>query len=510
MRRTVTRSRPIPATLFLLLAALTTPRPAAAVDDEIHWTMTGPASVVVDWRGSSSTLRYGPTSAYGLTATAATPSPLPFSSAGPFREVHVGALVPGTTYHYSIGTGPDHTFHTLPAVTASYVMYAEGDVGDKTTYPQVGPVQTLVAGAAPSFVLVVGDLTYGNDNGQAVVDRHFNDVMPWSQDAAYMPIWGNHEWSKTTDDFRNYKGRFELPNPQTSPGAPSAGCCGEDWYWFDAGTTRFIAYPEPYSGAWADWRTKAAAIMDAAQANPALRFIVTFGHRPAYSSGFHSGDATLASYMDALGTAHSKYVLNINGHSHNYERSFPQHGVIHVTAGTGGSTLEESGSTTCMWSGGCPKPSWCAYRAFHHGALRLTITPTSIRGDAICGPSGTGSNANDITCTSGSVFDTFQIGTTLDAGPPVAVSGAPFVRAIYPNPAFTDFTVAYELGRTDPAMLEVLDAAGRVVMARDLDAGAPGSGQAVLRRTAAMTPGVYWLRLSQAGRSSASRVVFMR
>jgi len=26
------------------------------------------------------------------------------------------------------------------------------------------------------------------------VDRHFNDVMAWSQQAAYMPAWGNHEY----------------------------------------------------------------------------------------------------------------------------------------------------------------------------------------------------------------------------------------------------------------------------------------------------------------------------
>jgi hypothetical protein len=32
----------------------------------------------------------------------------------------------------------------------------------------------------------------------------------------------------------------------------------------------------------------------------------------------------------------------------------------------------------------------------------------------------------------------------------------------------------------------------------------------VLRRTGSMSPGVYWLRLSQSGRSSATRVVFMR
>jgi hypothetical protein len=106
------------------------------------------------------------------------------------------------------------------------------------------PTQQNIAADDPDFVLVTGDLTYGNDHGQDTVDQHFNDVMVWSETAAYMPIWGNHEWDPT-DDLRNYKGRFAIPNGRASVGAPSAGCCGEDWGWFDVGPVRFIAYPEP-------------------------------------------------------------------------------------------------------------------------------------------------------------------------------------------------------------------------------------------------------------------------
>ena len=72
--------------------------------------------------------------------------------------------------------------------------------------------------------------------------------MVWSRRAAYMPVWGNHEWDDAKgDDLRNYKGRFALPHAAASPGAPAAGCCGEDWYWFDHGAVRFIIYPEPYT-----------------------------------------------------------------------------------------------------------------------------------------------------------------------------------------------------------------------------------------------------------------------
>jgi len=504
-----------PAALLLALAVASVaapvrPRDAWSAADEIHWTLISPTAVTFDWRGPDATMRYGLTVLYGSTATAVTPSPLPFSSSGPFWEARLTGLLPNTVYHYSIAGGPDHTFHTTPTVPATFTVYVEGDVGDAASYSRVAPVQSLIAAGAPSFVLVVGDLTYGNANGQVHVDNHFNDVMVWSQDAAYMPGWGNHEWDEVTDDMRNYKGRFDFPNPQTSAGAPAAGCCGEDWYWFDYGQVRFIAFPEPFSGAWSDWTTKAGAVMDAAQANPAIRFIVTFGHQPAYSSGWHAGDATLAGYMNSLGASHNKYVLNLNGHSHNYERSYPQGGVIHVTAGIGGATLEEA-SGSCLYAGGCPAPSWCAYRAFHHGTLRLTFTPTSIHGDAVCGPAGdTGSNKNDISCVSGSLFDTFVIGT--DVGVPDSPTGVAqlALRRIVPNPTASGLQISYALGSSAPARLELLDVSGREILRRDLGSPGPGDHQVSLEPGTLPAPGQYWLRLSQGGRNVASKVTFVR
>lgn len=388
--------------------------------DGIHWTITGPTSVAFDWRGTESAIHYGTTTAHDQTVTASTPSPVPFSSTGPYWEASLSGLQPNTVYHYAIGSGPDHTFRTPPPRGSSgFIVASEGDVGDAIAYSRMPAVQSLIAAAIPAFVLMVGDLTYGNPNGQAVVDGHFNDVMVWSQDAAYMPVWGNHEWdTPAADDLRNYKGRFELPNPQTSPNAPLAGCCGEDWSWFDYGNVRFIAYPEPYASAtWADWYPRAGVLMDEAQADPAIRFIVTFGHRPAYSSGSHAGETLLMGYLDALGDSHSKYVLNVNGHSHNYERSHPQHGVVHLTVGTGGS-LAQSG--TCLWLT-CTQPAWSAFRAMRLGPVVLTFTDTAIEGQFLCGPVGNGTN--DVDCTYGSVVDYFAIGAPanraplVDAGP---------------------------------------------------------------------------------------------
>jgi hypothetical protein len=363
---------------------------------EVHYTFTGPRSVAFDWVGGGNTIRYGRSRAYGARARAHAPRPLPFSSHGPFREARLGKLRPATTYHYSIAGGRDHTFTTAPA--APFRFDAEADVGDSGSFDGVLPTQRQIAADHPAFVLVVGDLTYANDDGQSAADRHFNDVMVWSQTAAYMPAWGNHEWDESSDDLRNYKGRFAIPHPHGSPGAPGKNCCGEDWGWFDAGGVRFISYPEPYSDrTWQDWRTKAAPIMAAAQADPRINFIVTFGHRPAYSTGYHPGDSSLAAILNSLGDRYSKYVLNVNGHSHDYERFQPIHHVVHVTVGGGGAELEP-------WSSG-PDPR-TVFRAMHLEHLRVTVTASQLQVQDVCGPS---SSQDKLKCTPGQVIDSFTI-----------------------------------------------------------------------------------------------------
>src|SRR6266498_3510279 len=83
-RRRLVR-RVICLTIFLCVLALPTAgHSASGTADEVHYTFTGPTSVAFDWRGSATDIRYGTTTSYGSTATSHTPSPLPFSSGGPF------------------------------------------------------------------------------------------------------------------------------------------------------------------------------------------------------------------------------------------------------------------------------------------------------------------------------------------------------------------------------------------------------------------------------------------
>ena len=406
--------------------------------DNIHWTVTGPNSVTVDWRGTDTAIFYGLTVAYGQSVTAVSqtgllcdPQAAPDNAGtGPYMEARITGLSVDTVYHYKVGTGgADHTFHTPPPIgSADFTAVAVGDIGDAAYYHEnVTAIQNMIAADLPDLTFALGDLTYKDAHGALHDINHFNDVMVWSQDSPYMPIWGNHEWQEPTfDDLRNYKGRFDLPNPQRSTPTPIVSDCGEDWYWFDYGNTRFIAYPEPAgltgststSAAWNEWygiMSAPGSPMATAQADANIRFIVTFGHRPGYSSGHNAGQNPLKGHLDNLACQYGKYVLNLAAHSHNYERSFPQKaaacsnptapGVIHTVSGTGGASLEQDGA--CLWLT-CTQPSWSAARFMRQGLLKLTFQAAGIGGKFLCGPAGAGTN--DITCNLGDVIDTFTIG----------------------------------------------------------------------------------------------------
>ncbi len=387
------------------------PTQVAEESHEVHFTYTAPDAVTFDWRGSGSTLRYWAKDLPPRTVTAHPPHPMPTSAPGPWQEAIADQLVPGLEYLYEVG----HPVRPVPRTfraplepgASDFVFAAVGDMGDDAGQPAAAGVHRDIRLADPSFVLALGDLSYADLKTQAAVDRHFEDVMIWSQRAAYMPVWGNHEWENPQrDDLRNYKGRFALPHAAASPGAPTAGCCGEDWYWFDFGCVRFIIYPEPYTpDTWIDWAERARPLFAAAETDAKIQFVITAGHRPAYSSGHHAGDPQLRAILDGFGQRFKKYVLNLNGHSHVYERSKPQAHVVHVTAGTGGGSLEHA-ATSCLWSD-CQAPPFTAYRAIHHAFLKVSVRATEIAIEAICGPAAPGDE--DIHCAEGEIIDQTSI-----------------------------------------------------------------------------------------------------
>ena len=81
------------------------------------------------------------------------------------------------------------------------------------------------------------------------------------------------------------------------------------------------------------------------------------------------------------------------------------------------------------------------------------------------------------------------------------------LRGAHPNPSRGVVDVAFSLPRETPAQLTVVDIGGRVRSAREL--GGLGAGNHVIRLGdfQALESGMYWVVLTQDGRSVSSRLV---
>jgi len=401
------------------------PAPSSPAEDEsqVHFSFTGPTSVTFSWHGTGRSVRVWSKNTPPRDVEAHEASPKPFSGPGPWKEATITGLDPGVEYGYEVGRPryPVPAFFRVPPPpgTSGFSFVAVAGLGSSLDFPEVEPLHRLIATQEPAFVLGLGDLTYADIRSQASVDRHFDDVMTWSRQAAYLPIWGEHEWAtQNRDDLRNYKGRFGLPHPQTSPGAPAPGCCGKDWFWFDYGNTRFISYPEPYTDAtWDDWAAKAAPLFDQAERDPAITFTITMGHRPAFSSAHEGGDPRLRRLLDSFGARSRKYVLDLSGHAAAYERTKPIAHVVHVATGHGAGDLDHA-DTPCFWQD-CKPPDFTAKRAIHHSFVRVAVRPTSIHVEAFCGVMAPG--RDDMRCIDGDMFD--QV--TIEAPPSPARASKP-------------------------------------------------------------------------------------
>lgn len=84
------------------------------------------------------------------------------------------------------------------------------------------------------------------------------------------------------------------------------------------------------------------------------------------------------------------------------------------------------------------------------------------------------------------------------------------IEAALPNPARGTVVFAFTLTGEGPAALEVLDAAGRLRLRRDLGTGAAGRHRVAWDLGRRLPPGVYWVRLVEAGGSDIHRLVLAR
>jgi len=115
--------------------------------------------------------------------------------------------------------------------------------------------------------------------------------------------------------------------------------------------------------------------------------------------------------------------------------------------------------------------------------------------------------------------DTYRYALSLDGAMPIAGSEAVVtipaltlsLAGLTPNPqaAGRGFVVAFSLATAEPAALEVFDASGRRVAARDVTSLGPGRHHVDLGGEARFRPGLYLVRLRQSGRMLGARAVLL-
>ena len=84
------------------------------------------------------------------------------------------------------------------------------------------------------------------------------------------------------------------------------------------------------------------------------------------------------------------------------------------------------------------------------------------------------------------------------------------IEGVRPNPAEGAISVAFALETAAPARLEVVDVAGRRVLAEEVGALGPGEHVLPLEKTARLPAGIYTVRLSQSGRLVMARAAIVR
>ena len=82
------------------------------------------------------------------------------------------------------------------------------------------------------------------------------------------------------------------------------------------------------------------------------------------------------------------------------------------------------------------------------------------------------------------------------------------LHGVSPQPSRGALRVDFTLGDGGPATLELVDVAGRRVIARDLTA--LGAGRHAVDLRAGLPVGVYLVRLTQAGRALVRKAVILR
>lgn len=300
-------------------------------------------SIVINWKTSvavSPTVRYGASMTSLTTNTVGTTQVLTdvgYSNNYFYHTVKLRGLSPATKYYYRVVSGSDssniYSFRTLPlpgtAPNASNHLrfLIMGD--DQLPEPRYDSLmmaakQKMTELYGPDFNDSVSFISMAGDQVDAGTlaqyeNIHFKKTRYLSQ---YLPIQtcvGNHE-TYGTIGITGYRKHFELDS-MNYKGIYSGT---EDYYAFQAGNV-VMAYlntePSATSGVDATQYNWIKKVIDTANADSSVKWIITTTHRP-YQAEQYVGDISnwIRNTVVPYAVQSPKYFMHIGAHHHLYAR----------------------------------------------------------------------------------------------------------------------------------------------------------------------------------------------
>ena len=254
-------------------------------------------------------------------------SPMPAN----MHEVHVCGLSPATTYYYQVGGGVSgqeawsatQSFTTLPA-SGPLVVGVSGDSRDDASVFQL--VQERMRDGAVAMQIFSGDFVlYGASESlyQQWLDKAWKDPVDASKfltlgQQLILPVAGNHENSSS-----QFYGNFALPGD---------GPFAEEFFSIDVGSAHILQFDDQSIATLpaGDEATAALAFIDsdlakADQNRTAHPFLIVEHHRGEFSTANHGNDPDVVAARNTLFPIFTKHHVDLvlNGHDHDYERSYP-------------------------------------------------------------------------------------------------------------------------------------------------------------------------------------------
>ena len=451
-------------------------------------------SIYIRWRtnnASDTKVKYG-TSATNLNLAVSN------STSSTEHIIQLTGLTANTKYYYSIGSttttiqgDTGNYFMTNPAVgsTGPVRIWAFGDFGvASNAQAQVRDAYRNYTGTRHTNVwLWLGDNAY-NDGTDAEYQTKVFNMYPYQfKKFVVWPTSGNHDLhtANAANQTGPYFDNFTMPKNGEAGGLASGT---EAYYSFNYANIHFIclesndAAYRATNGAMATWLTNDL------NANT-QRWTIVYFHHPPYSKGSHNSDTEVelmemrTNIMPIL--ENKKVDLVMAGHSHSYERSMLIRGHYGLESTFNASTMavsSGSGIYPSSYTKAAPNFYGTVYlicgvggqvgattAGYPHNAMYTSSVANY--GSMVIDVQGDRLDTKFLTST-GSIWDqftiqksgtpspspTFRTGLEMDPNVPIADP-----MSVFPNPVHDYLTIEYDLQKSSPVSIDVMDLSGRIV-----------------------------------------------